>query len=107
MLVLTGQGDTYIKIVNKKTWDWIFSPPPVMKKHIGIDTGIPQNQIEARKKDKLSEVFTVTSGSYENDRAMGAYSDDGFDTYYKIKDALKALEKKNIKIKDEWHGHIY
>lgn len=104
LLFLAGINEMQITIIDKETWDWIFSPFP----GDGKDPNIPASQIAlCKKEDKEWDGISLTSGSYDNDRALGCQSVPPYKTYFSLKDAFEALKKNNDKIVDEWHFCIY
>jgi len=109
MITCIGQGDTEITIVDQETWDWIFSPwPKTLKgKNSGEDI-VPKAVLKKMRKWYEDDSFKpeITIGSYENDRALQAPSVNG-EKFYSMKDALKFIKDKKIKIADSHEGYIY
>lgn len=105
LLTMSGQGDTDIKIVDKETWDWIFSDFT----GDGEDPNVPQSQIKLRSEQYDDEdIVSITSGSYENDRALQCCSVKPYKySYDSARQALSAVKKNGDKIVDEWTGYIY
>ncbi len=111
LLVLTGQGDTEIRVVDQETWDWIFGPSGQPEGESGWeDPHVPAYQRrKSREEEGEENDFYLTSGSWQNDRALHAYSSERYDaeTFDGIKDVLKVIKKKGDTIAEEFHGCIY
>ncbi len=74
------------------------------------DQLVPASQIEKMKKEQGDdyEPVTITSGSWDNDRAVAALSADGYEsTYDTIKEVLRDIKEKGDEMEDEYHGCIY
>lgn len=117
IVFLSGQGDTYVKVVDKDTFDWINGP---MGDNGGegqwIDKSCPPIQLallaeEAARAKRSGDRFDpdpwITRGSYDNDRAMMCFSTDGYETYYSIVAATRAISKKGHKLAGEYEGCVY
>lgn len=114
MIVLVGQGDTFVKFVNKETWDWISN----------LNTNPPQFQIDEYIKNELdahevlktplnetreyaiSELMAMKSGSTMNDRALFAQPDHGC-VFYSLKEAMSFAKDEDIDVLDTFEGYIY
>lgn len=114
ILILTGQGDTYVRVIDKEAWEWIFSPSPSFPagKYEAFDPTTPQSVLDALKKeykDSNAPDVRVSSGSCDNDRALLCYSNiPGYKgNYNSVKSALKAIEKRGDTVKDTYEGYIY
>lgn len=125
LLVLTGQGDTEIKVVDKETWGWIFGPSgrPETGKSGWDDPFVPAYQREKILADRREnegpsdeddeegdrDVIRITSGSWQNDRALLAYSSERYkaETYYSIESAMRAITNLGDAIVEEFDGYIY
>lgn len=105
LILLAGQGDTDIKIVNKDTWDWIMG-----------DGEVPPHQVEAFIKschENESEVITEeaareylnSSGSCDNDKALKCKAD--FEEFTSMKSAMQYIYKHDLEVVDEYEGYIY
>lgn len=113
LIVLNGGGDTSVTIVNEAVWDWIGLPYDP-ESAVG-DAGeyayyekVPEAVLlEAEKQD--CEPFSdgvelhITSGSWENDRALAA---PGI-AFWDLAEALQYLKEENIVIEDTFEGCIY
>lgn len=115
LIILTGQGDTEIKIVDQETWDWITSAdngrnPNLPENTLSWDDLlVPQSQLKKILDNSEGYHPHLTKGSWENDRAMWACNADGYsEGYYdSVKDAMKAIKKNGHKFEDEYYGCIY
>jgi len=115
LVTLEGGGDRYIKVVDQETYDWITSDD--MGRPEGEDNSsswedqlVPASQIAKMKKQRGEdyEPVSITSGSWDNDRAIAALSADGYDDDYdSIKEALRDIKKKGDEMEDEYHGCMY
>jgi hypothetical protein len=114
LISLSGQGDQDYKVVDKETFDWICSSnkgkPKGEEKESGwYDTTVPQSQIELLNQDgdaNDSQVY-LTSGSYQNDRALFCASLPQYDSIYSIKELMSKLKENGDTLVDEWEGYIY
>jgi len=113
LIVLRGQGDTEIKVVDKETFDWITSSDPGHGlKEMPIswdDMNTPASQLAKMKKqdDTFWSVY-LTCGSWENDRALACAAADGYaESYGTIKSAMNTITKKGDVLTNEYHGEIY
>src|SRR5271157_834314 len=97
VLTLTGQGDTYIKLIDKETWNWISSYCDV--------TCPPAILARMREEDPDAEPH-ITRGSWENDRALQAPAVYG-NTFYSMKEAMQYITKHKMNVIDSWEGCIY
>jgi hypothetical protein len=102
MLVLNGDNDHSIKIVDKETWDWIMNPhtqcPPAVLERIRVENFDEELKVE----DCISEYTAV------NDAALLAPVIPIQEGYFdRMKDALDFIKKNNIEIEDTFEGHIY
>ena len=112
-LTLSGGGDTNYDVVDKETWDWIFSGKqgrPVGNTSASwIDQTVPPSILARLKKqsdengDKFEGV-NLTSGSWENDRMLQAPT---LETFYSLKDLTAWIKKHRHVIVDSAEGAIY
>jgi len=121
LVLLEGGGDLEAKIVDEETFAWITSPtmPEGLNQASSIeDPEVPPSQINKRAAhDALdaddaswgikTEPVRITRGSWDNDRALQAFSADGYETYLEARDAFAAVKAKGDEIVDEYHGCIY
>ena len=49
----------------------------------------------------------ITSGSWENDRAIAARPADGYDTYDSVREAMADIRHNKHVLTDEYHGCMY
>jgi hypothetical protein len=110
LIVLQGQGDTDVRVVDKETFDWVTSTNPGMlaeaKGNAWIDSRVPEYQQKKREEDGLGSL-ELTTGSWWNDRMLAAYSIHGYKEYSSLRDALKAVKAKGDEIEDTTEGMIY
>jgi hypothetical protein len=113
MIVLAGQGDIMVKVVSEETFAWLSSAP-----HFGGDDNsaleeegqVPERQLEKlRDEDDDFDGVYITSGSWENDRALSAVSDvEGYkSSYLDLTEALKAVKDRDDTVVDTYEGMIY
>lgn len=125
LVVLQGQGDTYIKIVDKEIFDWINKDidKETLKNGFSIDKSCPISvrlnkwQLEKEYLKKECNSFNdfypiVTRGSYNNDKAMFTTGIINKETdkeliFYSISDALKYIKNNNINIVNTYEGMVY
>lgn len=101
LLVMSGQGDTYVKLVDKETWEWIgdpFKPCPdaVLKGY--------------QERNETDDKPNITTGSAVNDAALQVAPAmvDGEETmFYGVKECMDFCKEHDIDIVDEWEGYIY
>jgi hypothetical protein len=110
LLNLSGPGDTELKLVDKETWDWIFSPWPFIgtKTRSGTDPYTPEG-VKARMEN--SDDVHITRGSWENDRALQApaavFNGQEIHWFGSIKGLNKFMKDNDIEIEDEYEGCLY
>jgi hypothetical protein len=103
-LVLTGQGDTEIKLVDKDMWDWIDSAQP--------KAPVPDNILVQLRKHHEDEKFVphISRSTAVNDAALMAapVEIDGAEAmFFSIRDFNKFVRKYDIEIVEEFEGCIY
>jgi hypothetical protein len=118
MVVLRGQGDEIVSLVNEGHYAWITdNKTPGRKGREGawVDTGIPAD-VRAKLDAMAATVgelvdIEVTSGSYQNDRAL--ISSDGAEWNNAYKDAGISAAKQWARdnghtiADEEYHGYLY
>lgn len=73
LICLSGGGDTDRFVVGEATWNWINQDPPDFDQTHSFDEVISDEvRAEAAKPDEVPATVRVTSGSYDNDRALHA-----------------------------------
>ncbi|MBK9497458.1 MAG: hypothetical protein IPO08_23630 [Xanthomonadales bacterium] len=106
LIVLTGQGDTYIKVVERSVFQWLHKIPKNKTDSSWLDEDVPE-----RIQDTLAVTgrtgIRLTSGSWENDRALHAISVPPYTTYYTLLSAYKAIDRHRGRIVREYHGQVY
>lgn len=134
LVILTdGGGDTYYKVVDQETFDWICSDDPGRPEdgkgcdeYSWPDQLVPPSQAVKMKADhddyqkKYGNPINdpdeeedgewplrLSSGSWENDRAIAARPADGYDDYDSVIDATRAIKKHGDELEDEYHGCMY
>ena len=109
LIVLAGQGDTDVRVVDKETFEWVTSKnpgqpgahPPINNQW--IDTLVPDSQLAKRN----GEPVRLTTGSWWNDRMLAAECFAPYDGYASLRDALKAVKANGDEIEDTVEGMIY
>ena len=122
LINLSGQGDHELKLVDKITWDWINNPD--MGRSENDDKGIWNDKVcpESVRLELWKEYcededeiayedyeVDITSGSYNNDRALIAPSikvNDEEAFFDSIKDLNEFMKKHDIEIEEEWVSPI-
>ena len=118
LIVLEGGGDLEIKVVDEETFKWVTSDdmgkadPPKKgdSRYHWEDQLVPKSQIKKMKTEygAYYEPLTITSGSWDNDRAVAARCADGYSEYmYTIKDTFQTIQQKGDVLVDEYRGYIY
>ena len=130
LVTLSGGGDTFRKIVDEETFNWICSDDPGKPQgtdenaYSWIDQLIPASQLakmkatheEYSKRCLLSggknhDFFAglyLSSGSWENDRAIAARAADGYlDDYFSTKEVMKAIKDHGDELEEEYDGYMY
>jgi hypothetical protein len=71
-VILVGQGDTMIHLINQQTLDWLNSDLPAFSEGIYSveDVGVPQAIQDHREENGETGPFKVSSGSGYNDRML-------------------------------------
>jgi hypothetical protein len=73
LICLEGGGDVDRFIVGEATWNWINQDPPDFGLAYATDETVsPEVRAEAADQSAVPETVRVTSGSYDNDRAIHA-----------------------------------
>ncbi len=102
LTTVSGQGDTFIHLIDKESWDWMHSPFKPCPQAI-LDRYMEAN-------DEPGWTPNITSGSAVNDAALQipAVKVDGEDAeFFSIKEVLAFVREHDIEIIDEWDGCIY
>ena len=102
MIVLTGQGDTYVTLANPEAEEWIHSPYPPMLNGSAYEE-MPAAVLAGHEDEVENTQVMVTRGSGDNDRAMAVPGP----TFYSVTDAMKYIRKNKIEITGEYNGHVY
>jgi hypothetical protein len=106
LLVLSGGGDTTVKLVTGAVWNWIHSE--YESEHSSYDERVPADVISDSATSGNVDYFEdgklhITRGSFENDRALAAPGRD-FDD---VAEATAYLASLNLEVKEEYYGCIY
>ena len=102
IIVLTGQGDTDIKVVNQETWEWIIK-----------DTEFPLGENSIYEiPPGMEETAFITIGSSYNDKALAVQTnvpgyEDNDDEYFDLADIFRMVSEQGDKVVDQFHGYIY
>jgi hypothetical protein len=103
LIVLSGGGDTVAKLCSPETEGWLHMNPKFEGGH-SAEEKIPADvQAGADPNHALEETVRVTSGSWENDRALAAPG-LSFET---LSGALEWVIKNEAELTGEYHGCIY
>ena len=113
LLVLVGQSDTIVKLVDQETWDWIHVDPGftdgVTYETLDVTPEMEKRILAYFKVDTLED-FSVTIGSWENDKALFAppvIIDDVEMEFGNMAAAFNTLKDKGIDILGSYQGHVY
>jgi hypothetical protein len=106
LVVLEGGGDIQVSLVNKAVWDWI--DLPFDSQEYGYYEAVPPAVLDEAKRHDTESYFKdgtmrVTSGSYDNDRAMFAPG-RRFD---EVDEAHEYAKANMVDIVDTYEGYIY
>jgi hypothetical protein len=114
LLLLEGQGDVYVKVVDEETFNWVNSDdlgrrPADEKKSHWEDQLVPASQIVKMKADKEEHYYPlqITIGSPDNDRALAAQPADGYRQYFSVQRAMKEIQYRGDELVGEYYGCIY
>ena len=115
LVILEGGGDTYIKVVDAETFAWVTSddpgkPPADSEEYLyeWPDQLVPPSQVAKLKSEDPDNLpLHITSGSWENDRAIAALPADGYDTYDSVREAMADIRHNKHVLTDEYHGCMY
>jgi hypothetical protein len=125
LLHMSGQGDDYYRLVDRLTWEWVFSPRPRFNSHFSAKENPPDAvkqgwwaahydpkqaawpEFEFKRWEDV--VVHVTSGSCENDRALSCYNviDGKCAEFHSLRQLQQFMKKHDIVITKEWNGCIY
>lgn len=116
MVVLTGQGDTIVTLVNEDVWNWILSPyNPPNPRDSAYAEKVPDAVLAEAERHECESFYAeysdmdedgyynVSIGSCDNDRALGA---PGIQ-FWSIKEAMEFVVTNDIEIVEEYNGYIY
>lgn len=115
LISLEGMGDTTAALVSKDIFEWIErkdTPGRTGDESGWIDTGVPAVLLEALKKESHFEEPFVTSGSFDNDRALiaagsSAVIHSSLDTDDAEKEVKDWARENGFEIVDTYVGGIY
>lgn len=108
MLLLTGQGDTNVSIVDQQVWDWVNDPWGKEVPDVVVDGAMkPEFNTTGQSREETAAGLkgSITVGSPENDAALSAMC--YLDYYWSLKEALDHIKANNIDIEDTFEGYIY
>jgi len=105
-------GEVTSKFVDKETWDWIHSPPPDFKGMSSAPDMVPdavKNNSNWGWSNVEAGLFIVTTGSWENDRAIQAPGAEGTKEFYDLSQtpAQEYVKKHGIEIVEVYDGVMY
>lgn len=107
-VILSGMGDFQGAVVDKDTFEWITSPRPDFPEgEPSMYETLPFNVKEART-DGHDETY-VTTGSYENDRALAIASTvQGYEpSYGSFKEMFYRITARGDALINTYEGAIY
>jgi len=134
LVVLSGGGDTYRKVVDEETFNWICSDDPGKPadgkgcdEYSWPDQLVPPSQAAKMKaaheeyqkqygdpindpdeEDDGEWPLRLSSGSWENDRAIAAREAEGYlDDYFSYKEVMQAIKAHGDELEDEYEGYMY
>jgi len=117
LIVVTGQGDTEVKVVDEETFEWLDSPYPSETGEASVRDIIPPRIEEIMRAFWRNDIgeemddtdLSVSSGSWDNDRALMVVSTvEGYEAQYSsLKDALDDIKTQGDTVVDTWEGLIY
>ncbi len=114
LVIMQGQGDTEVKLVDKEIWDWFHSPRPPFADDAYFDELpiAPRRVREAiLKLNPDEQELGVTSGSWENDRMLRCPDEACLYHEYGDTSSIRAAErwakKNNYRIVEREEGSIY
>lgn len=98
LVVLNGQGDTNISLVNKDIWDWLIN------EDLSVDIPVEIAQYETKWRIKLNRIRSI------NDKAfiLPEEGNNGEKVFFSsVKNCMNYVRENNIVILDEYDGYIY
>ncbi len=114
LIVLQGGGDTYAKVVDEETYNWVTSddmgqPQDMEDENCWEDQLVPASQVTKLKAlgDGDAYPLMITSGSWENDRAIAARCMDGYEECDTVAEALDDIRRNGHKLVDQYNGCMY
>ena len=112
LIVLRGQGDTDVRVVDEETFKWVTSEEPGAPHGAAsgwIDPLVPEYQKQRLQSEEPSRwPLQITRGSWWNDRMLAAYAMPEYDAAYdRLADALKAVKNRGDEVEDTVEGEIY
>lgn len=106
LLVLSGGGDTVVKLVSKVVWDWVQAD--YGSEEASYAEPVPPAVLDLAQTHGIEGYFKggllrVTRGSAVNDRAMPAPGQ----TFDDVADAVKYAKKHKVSIEETFNGYLY
>ena len=112
ILILTGQGDTYIHLVTKKVWNWIHSTELGRAgEHMTSWPDQTTPQVIINEND--GELQHITIGSYQNDRALACplnmFPDIQLSSHFEfdVANLSAAVHIAGHELGETYNGYIY
>lgn len=117
-IVCAGMGDTQVTVVSKSTMDWVMSTDNGKRDQEGFawdDMAIPDDVLEAWKASERGldaaedgeDRPRLTSGSWQNDRAITAPPLEGYETYWSVAEAMEAISGNGDQLGGTYEGALY
>jgi hypothetical protein len=105
MIVLTGQGDTDVMLVDDEIMDWVESDYP-LEEGYGKDPNVPASVRASMEAADPGCEISIGLRSFNNDRALYIGS-AAVHQSYSLSDTMKYIRENDIEITRDWEGYIY
>ena len=116
-VTLQGGGDTYRFLVDEEIWNWINKEPSPEERELlrekahFADPSTPERVQDLNEKNRESRLVSVTSGSFDNDKALACTELDltgsqGYNSTREITEWLKQHPECELQ-SEEYEGYIY
>lgn len=110
LLTLQGAGDTEATVVDEETFAWVTSEDPGRPDNQSEEflSSWPDQLVPESALNRMDERPILTSGSWQNDRALCAPAAEGYkEVFWTVKEATDAIKERGDEIAGSWEGHIY